>query len=558
MVPYVAIFVLLVTNSQRGATWDDMVDSRVSMARPWSILRSLHLWKAESRQWGYDLFTAAAMRLANNQPGMQAVDLIRFIDNVMVPFHFPEFLYGSVELKGDSAWQLFLRTTIDRCYTFSQAINIVGHSAFVIVSLLMGLVVHYRTKSGFLATVVNGLFRLIISHGLVLAVAAYTMHTIHNSKWARDIKSGETLMPPFPDVGNVWRNDDPMVSSGLTTFPGRFDVLIGSRLNAKFLGNYRHWLDYHRGNEAFDDYVNQYGGRPYHAIVGGESIPKSLASGVVQTSIDLVERHNNGRFLDQDYRTGDWRLMTSEERIEYVKMRLFVGGPATLWAALKKEIDSMLDENRFAFSARVAPSISWYSQLFLCDLGHTLFTAWPRKIDSRKIKKILQRAFLSRRGERVVIMALSLPRLKVQNLPSSDRKDEWHRTSLPELEELSPLSLWNEVDFYDRKRKKHFWGTIIGLSNAKHGYGGYDVAIYSRGVKRMGTVLRGIPRSDLVRRNHILEGEDVQANFERKGEFYPALTTLVLADGRVDVKYRDGDVELNVGMNDYLPHNTTS
>lgn len=526
------------------------------MARPWSILRSLHLWKARHRQWGYDLFTATAMRLANNQPGMQGVDLIRFIDDVMVPIHFPDFLYGVVQLRGDYAWQLFLRTTLDRCYTFSQAMNIVSHTAFVMLSLLTGAVVRYRTKTGFLATVWGSILRVICSHGLLVVLAVYTMRTIHDSKWAKDIKSGEILKLPFPDVGMVWREDDPMVSSGLTTLPERFDVLIGSRLNGKFLGTYRQWLDHHPGNVAFDEYVKQYGGRPYHAILSGESVPKSFAGGVIQTSIDVVERHHRGRFLDQDYRTGDWRLMTAEERIEYIKMRLFVGGPETLWYALKEEIDTMLDENRFGMTIRMAPSLSWYSQLHVSDLGRALFTAWPRRIDSRKMKKVKQRSFLSISGKRVVIMALSLPRARVPPRSSPDRTDKSQRESLTNLETSSPLSLWKEVDFYDTKRKRYFWGTIVGLSNATTGYVGYDVAVYGKGVKRMGSIMRGVRKHDLVIRNHIVEGEEVQANFALEGKFYPAEITFVLADANVEVKYRDGDVEY-LGIHDYMPHNST-
>lgn len=547
----------LISDVERGATWDDMADSGVSMARPWSILRSLHLWKAHDRQWGYDLVTAAAMRLANNQPGMQAEDVARYVDDFLVPLKFPHFLLGTFDWKGGRAEQLqFLRTTLHSCYTFIQAMNVVGHSVFAILLVLTGLVARSRTNRGFLKTIGRGVFRLCGTHVVVALVAGCAMHTLHNSKWAKDIKSGETLMLPFPKVDDVVRPDDPMVSSGLTTFPERFDVLVGTRLNAKYLGAYTQWLDYHPGNLAFGEYVKQYGGKPYQSILRGKSIPTCLADGVVETGINLVERNNKGRFLHQDYRSGDWRMMNAEERREYVQMRLFVGGPDTLWSALKDEIDAMLDGYRFGFQARKAKSLSWHSQLHLGDLGRTLFLAWPRRIDTRKREKILQRQFLNFRGMKIAISAFSLPRARLSEVPASGSKDKSHRVFLAELDEPPPLSQWDEVDFYDPKRDDYFWGTVLGVSNSKNGFAGYDIAMYGIGVKKIGPVLRGIPRNQLVLRTHILEGADVIANFALKGAYYLAVATLVLADGSIDVEYRDGDVELNVAMYNYLPHDT--
>ena len=76
-----------------------MADSETSLARPWNILRCLHLWKPKDRQWGYDLFTASTLRIANNQLGCEPEDLETFIDQVMRKLGFPEYLDGTINFE---------------------------------------------------------------------------------------------------------------------------------------------------------------------------------------------------------------------------------------------------------------------------------------------------------------------------------------------------------------------------------------------------------------------------------------------------------------------------
>ncbi|KAL3922731.1 MAG: hypothetical protein SGARI_006383, partial [Bacillariaceae sp.] len=95
-----------------GATFQDMADSVTSMARPWSILKCLHLWKPRDRQWGYDLFTASALRIANGQKGCEPEELEIFVKEVMRGFGLPEFLDGRVNLDSDNAWLIYFRETI--------------------------------------------------------------------------------------------------------------------------------------------------------------------------------------------------------------------------------------------------------------------------------------------------------------------------------------------------------------------------------------------------------------------------------------------------------------
>lgn len=214
----------------RGHTWQDMADSDKSMAWPWSVLRCLHLWKPRDRAWGYDLLTAAALRIGNQQLGCEPYDLRRFVNQVMVPLGSPAFLNGSIDLDNDLAWLIYLGETISNYFSFLQTVNIAGHAlAIVLLGLVTG-VVHFRKGDGF-SVARKGLIGILLTHCLVIAVAALLLHAVHSSKWAKDIASGKTLMRPFPNPEEASTLTDPGVSDGLSIVPSRVDVLVGSRFD---------------------------------------------------------------------------------------------------------------------------------------------------------------------------------------------------------------------------------------------------------------------------------------------------------------------------------------
>ena len=266
----------------RGATFQDMADSATSMARPWSILRCLHLWKPSDRQWGYDLFTASALRIANGQKGCEPEELAIFVKEVMRGFGLPQFLDGRVILESDDAWLIYFRETIHNYFTFAQAVNVVAHASFLVILVLLASVMHVSERQSFATTMLKGVKRLLLTHGMVVAMALGVLFSVRSSEWARDIRTGKAWMRPFPFYDDVWRGDDnSMVVSGVTTLPSRFDVLAGSRLNARSIGAYQQWLDYHPGNRLFNEFVRAYGGEKFRAIYRGESLSSDLAHEVV-------------------------------------------------------------------------------------------------------------------------------------------------------------------------------------------------------------------------------------------------------------------------------------
>ena len=156
---------------------------------------------------------------------------------------------------------------------------------------------------------------------------------------------------------------DPLLCTGPTTLPVKDDVLIGSRFDATFLGAYDPWLDNHTGNVVFRsavaDYatlVKSYGGLP-------DIFSQQLVNSIVETS--------KGRFLEQDWRNGHWKVMTVKELKEHVRIALNVAS-SKLLKSLQKSIAFMLSKYRFGILVRSTTLafdskydlITWRKQLF--------------------------------------------------------------------------------------------------------------------------------------------------------------------------------------------------
>lgn len=52
-----------------GHTFSDLKNAQVSMSFPFSMLRSLGIWKPTNANWGYDWVTSASLRISNSENG---------------------------------------------------------------------------------------------------------------------------------------------------------------------------------------------------------------------------------------------------------------------------------------------------------------------------------------------------------------------------------------------------------------------------------------------------------------------------------------------------------
>jgi hypothetical protein len=326
-----------------GHTWKDIAThSAGSMAWPFNILRSLALWKPKTRNWGYDLLLSSSLRAANEQSGMEVEDLETFIDLKMNQlFHFPHWLQGTVNRSSPDAWKIFIQETLDNAYLFLLAANAI----IVGLYLLLAIVATQTTNNIRFQSVLK---RLLFTHALVALWTWTNLRGVQTSRWGANIVSGKTLMRPFPGENDLstkrWLSD-PSIPQGRTTLPERMDILFGSRYDAEYLGSYNQWLDFHPGNRILMEQISSkaylypmYAKRTAARQQKQQEDPFLLRA-LVQNVIDhVVENTNHGRFLAQDFLTGDWVIMSVEDAFEMVRLKL-----ATEAGVIAKRINQQIN-----------------------------------------------------------------------------------------------------------------------------------------------------------------------------------------------------------------------
>jgi len=278
-----------------GHTFRDLHDAYRSMAKPFSIMRALSIWKPRNRNFGYDLVTATVMRIANMQQGGSPDDLPGFIENVIEKiFHLPRSLQGILEYS-DHAWEIYLETTIEKIIKFLVWVNV----AFISIYLFLICIASVVRRS--FRPLKKASYRMLFTHGIPTLLAWQVLENIRTSDWGRGVITGRIMRPPFPD--HLQNIKDADVSIGPTTMPTRDDILVGSRFDAVYLGAYDRWLDYHPGNKEFDEEMLRCRNMPY--VLDTQLTEHLLAT-------------RGGRLLEQDWTTGDWRIMTPLESYRYV------------------------------------------------------------------------------------------------------------------------------------------------------------------------------------------------------------------------------------------------
>ena len=307
-----------------GHTMQDLVDADRSMAKPFSILRALSLWKPKSRNWGYDFVTSAVLRIANLQLGVAPEDLPMFQERVVENiFHIPAFLQGPVS-EEDSAWRDYMEGTILNLKKFFTTLN------FAVLAFYLSIVSVFSIKGQSLRPVRSACYRMLFTHALPFLLASCVLLKVSKADWGHF--TGKFLRPPFQE--HLQSVQDNSISVGPTTLPRSSDVLIGSRFDAMYLGVYDRWLDYHPGNTDFDTKISHCSRMP---------------AALDEKCIDLILSSKVGHFLEQDWRTGCWHIMTPFERRRYA-MTALKKARNTILDRTAKSIAILLAYNRFDLS----------------------------------------------------------------------------------------------------------------------------------------------------------------------------------------------------------------
>lgn len=319
-----------------GHTWTDLIDPAKRMRFPFSVLRCLSLWKPFDSKWGYDLITSGFMRFANEQ--LEEEDFYdRFLPRLK-QMHFPNFLRG--RMVGGSQmklWSTFIRSTIEKVNEFFSVVVLAAYMLYLVVGAGSNMLAGWPIRSW----VPKSLTRLLVLNGLLAIVGFRIWFNIQNSTWGKHVSSGRALMRPFRPPDAATFAERAIVSKGPTTMPTRWDVLIGTRFSAEFLGSYRRWLDFHPGNVEFQAAVQDVS----DSFEYFKNMESKVQARIVRWVVNEIHQ-NEGRFLIQDYITGDWRLLLdSEAFVEVAAVLMKATSP--LISAIVSRLDVLIDDYRF-------------------------------------------------------------------------------------------------------------------------------------------------------------------------------------------------------------------
>lgn len=481
------------------------------MAKPFSVLRCLGLWKPAYRNWGYDLMTSGLLRCANNQMGMTYEELNVFVETVMSKLGIPEWLQGPVTEEAD-AWQIYLRETLDKMMAFVVELNVFVLGPYLVLVVMTAVV---RRN---LNVLTGSLYRLFITHGILLLIAYHVLNHIYRSPFASDLRAKRLLMRAFPTEDESISNE--MASlTGPLTLPQRDDVLVGSRFDARFLGAFDRWLDYHPGNIWFratvaenTDYYRDYSGLP------------DVFRREIVTTVETAMTQIRGRFLSQDYQAGLWTVMPNVESRNYVRQSL-VAASSKLLTSLNQEISYMLAEYRFGLLRGTA--LAKLSEDYLLQWRNDLLS--PKTTVEPTVPWPLVPYFNPLFS---VESSLDVPATNAQSdyTPVSSTNKRWSDIPSPEtsLFEIGDIVMEMEQDM--NGAYTWFRGSIMEVEEN-------DNLVISL---EEGSTVRA-HTSGVRRAEPLEEGTRVRVNFD--DGWYEGTVTFVYPNQDVAVEYDDGDYD---------------
>jgi hypothetical protein len=538
--------------NQWGHTFRDIaMDSAISTAWPFNILRSLAIWKPRTRNWGYDLLMSAALRAANRQNGMEIEDLETFIDLKMNRlFHIPMWLQGSVADEDGDAWPMYIQETLDNSFQFLQTVNAVTVLVHLTLALIITLVTTSRSSTRQLLGLNSVIFRLTVSHGLVAFFTWAALTRIETSPWGSNIRKGLTFRRPFPtmpEFTSVRWETDPTVPVGPTTLPERMDVLWGTRYDAPYLGSYNQWLDYHPGNRILKAsiasraplYPMYNTNEKYHS-------PVILLQRLIQDIVDEVAKQTDGgRFLRQDHRSGDWVVLEMADAMEMIRRALATESNMVL-KNVNQQIDYLVADFRFAAHRGTALAIE--STLYLEELRKQILQTTnsllpvPRHTSSPIATTVKKQSHLG-----PLRPILQQPKTAPKLTSSPSRVPSASSNSRRATSDDQP-TVGTLVMVFDSIANGWFKATIAAVVRERSKFDviyAYD-GTYEENVD-MRRIRKRVPLQENLRVEAVLD-DDLP---------YQGTINMVCASGKVDILFDDGEVLQNVAREDVTIHYPT-
>ena len=452
--------------------------------------------------------------------GCEPDDLERFLE-VLDRLGAPSWLDGTIDFERRDAWEVYIRETLRNYWDFLLKVNKFAAGAYFGMVLLASSVQSYRKRAG-IQTLWSGTKRALMVYFIVVVLAAELLHYVRNTPWMQDVYKGRTLMRPFPPLDKTLQVD-PAVSKGPSTFPNRRDVLFAGRLDARTIGAYNRWFEFHPANKKFLQGVFQ----------------RAVMDAVMEPILII-----GGRFLQQDYRTGDWLEMLDEERDAMVHTALFVGTKGPLFE-LRKEYNFILGDARFGYSRETA--MAKVSLGFLRDLDVKLFR-----------RTLNQPNNLHKANQAKTSKAFKLFKLEtIASMKESIQNDRNWISRWTVKHSVDKEFVVGEEVIYKYKspelRTIFLSATVVRIHE-----GGdlLDIAFYDDDMNYHGLYAQGlsapVSREDVEKLVPPKAGSRVLANYKGQGEWFPGKVVDIKPNGWADIVYSDDDYEEDVSRRRYF------
>jgi hypothetical protein len=497
-----------------GHTMRDLMDADRSMAKPFSILRALSLWKPKSRNWGYDFITAAVMRMANVQMGMTAEELPVFQEVVVEKMlHIPRSLQGPItdDEEDPQAWPSYLHGTLRKMTVFFAGVN----GAFMLLYSLVILILSAKDRST--TPIKTASYRMLFTHGIPILLSYQLMHSMATSEYWRKAQAGQIMRPPFG--AHLESIEDDTVPSGPTTLPTRLDILVGTRFDSMILGAYDRWLDYHPGNAEF--IVN---------LQHCSRMPISLE----KQCIDNIFTTKKGRVLEQDWTDGDWHIMSPVDSRRHVEVEI-AKARNSIFARFTKSIALLVAYNRFDAppSALTSAALDMLFSLRKKILAGTKSTGKDSKF-SLLMKTNIKPPFFVRAATMPVVASSAISHIE----PRIGNHSRWLQPRLSDEPKFKVGDLvWINYD----GGGKFFRGAITKIRK-KDG----ALTLHYDDDEKQSKVPARLAQHDvpLV--------ENVEVTFEKKnGKTQRGKVIRIMPDGAIDVLYGGGKVRKELAYGKY-------
>lgn len=349
-----------------GHTLHDFAHADVSMKWPWTILRSLGIYKQRGAEWGLDYITSSSMRIANNDHGFRRDQLAKFIERGGINW-LPTFLQGDV--NDNDSWGEYLWSTFLKCKMFLSAIYLCALGAYVGFGTIA--IVISEIKDGKIA--VASLFprfgialrRLLLIHIIFCGCYLAANYHVDHTGWAKDIRAGRLYTNAFAQedeneaksvrlYSNPFLKDEKLLKELKSTFPHRRDVLIENRYSSRHFGLYNDFVSAHPGNRLFNALVDS-------VAQTFRDYPGMFRQATARFIVSTIESEQ-GRFLYQDWEPS-WRLLSNSDAVEYATFVLSTNTNSVL-RRVAKEIYFLVSDCKFGVHRRTVLSHK-HSILFL-------------------------------------------------------------------------------------------------------------------------------------------------------------------------------------------------